>query len=128
MVQQKSAQLNIVFAALSHEVRRETLDTLGRGARSVSELAAPHGITLTGFTKHLRALQAAGLIACAKEGRTVTCQLVPHRLDRAAGWLANRKELWNERLDALSRHLHESERTAHSGGDPSAVHETRERD
>ena len=98
-----------MFAALSHVARRKTLDMLGRGACSVSELAAPHDMTLAACMPHVRALETAGLVACAKEGRTVTCALSPRPLSRASVWMSSRERLWNARLDALGRHLYQRE-------------------
>jgi DNA-binding transcriptional ArsR family regulator len=112
MVKHGDIDLDAVFAALSHAARRETLDMLGRGACSVSDLAAPHGLSLAGFMKHVRTLEAADLIACAKEGRTVTCALAPRALRRASEWMSSREQLWNTRLDALGRHLHQREETS----------------
>jgi DNA-binding transcriptional ArsR family regulator len=117
MVKHEDNDLDAVFAALSHVARRKALDMLGRGACSVSELAAPHDMTLAAFMKHVRALEAAGLIACVKEGRTVTCALSPRPLSRASVWMSSRERLWNARLDALGRHLYQREETspAHKG-------------
>ena len=112
MVKYEDIDLDAVFAALSHAARRDTLDMLGRGACSVSDLAAPHGMTLAGFMRHVRALEAAGLIACAKKGRTVTCALAPRPLRRASEWMSSRERLWNARLDALGRHLYQREETS----------------
>ena len=102
--------LDHVFAALSSPARRATLDALGRGARTISDLAAPHAMSLTGFMKHVRVLEAAGLITCAKDGRTVTCTLAAKPLHAAAQWLASRERMWSARLDALELHLHDRER------------------
>jgi DNA-binding transcriptional ArsR family regulator len=99
------AVLDNVFAALASPARRAALDDLGRGPRSVSDLAAPHGMSLTGFMKHVHALEAAGLITCVKEGRTVTCALAAEPLRQATNWLSSRERMWSARLDALGRHL-----------------------
>ena len=106
------AALDGVFAALAHPARRATLDALGQGARTVSDLASPHGMSLAGFLKHVRVLESAGLVACVKEGRTVTCALVPRPLQDVSGWLARRERLWNARLDALGRHLYHQAQVA----------------
>ena len=98
-----SAVLDDVFSALANPARRATLDELGRGARSVSDLAAPHGMTLAGFMKHVRVLEAAGLIECAKEGRTVTCALSSRPLRQASDWLASRERMWSARLAGAGR-------------------------
>ena len=75
MVQYQDAVLDRVFSALSDSTRRGVLDALGRGSVAVSALAAPHGMSLTGFMKHLRVLEGAGLIERNKEGRVVSCEL-----------------------------------------------------
>jgi DNA-binding transcriptional ArsR family regulator len=110
MVKHETVDLDMVFAALSHAARRDTLDRLGRGACTVSDLAGPHGMSLAGFMKHVGALEAAGLIACAKQGRTVTCTLAPRRaFRRASEWMSTRERLWNARLDALGAHLSQNQ-------------------
>lgn len=103
--------LDSVFSALSSAVRRRTLDTLGHGASSASELAAPHGMSLAGFLKHLRVLQEAGLVACSKEGRIVRCALAPKRLRIAADWVQQHEKFWTARLDSLGRYLYHQQET-----------------
>ena len=108
----QSDTLDEIFGALSSAVRRRTLEELGRGARTASDLAAPHGMTLGGFMKHLRILTEAGLITCTKEGRSVTCRLTRAPLTKASRWLANREQVLNDRMDALGRHLYHRAETA----------------
>lgn len=98
--------LDVVFGALSSSVRRRTIVALESGSHTVSELAAPHGMSLGGFMKHLRVLSEAGLVTCLKDGRTVTCSLTKTPLTKASRWLASREQVLNARLDALGRHLY----------------------
>ena len=98
--------LNNVFAALADPTRRGVLESLSGGSAAVSELAAPSGMSLPGFMKHLRVLEDAGLVARAKEGRTVRCELAPAALEDAAMWLAHYEKFWTARLDALGRYLY----------------------
>jgi DNA-binding transcriptional ArsR family regulator len=107
-----SALLDDVFAALASPARRAALDELGRGARTVSDLAAPHGMSLSGFMKHVHVLEAAGLITCAKEGRTVTCAIATAPLREATHWLSSRERMWSARFDALDRLLDQQERAS----------------
>ena len=100
MVKFQDAGLDRVFGALSHSARRSTLEALVDGARSVSDLAAPHGMSLAAFMKHVRVLEEASLIACEKEGRVVHCVLAPERIREAATWLARYERFWDARLDA----------------------------
>ncbi|HUG22230.1 ArsR/SmtB family transcription factor, partial [Piscinibacter sp.] len=75
MVNYRDDRLDLVFAALSDATRRRVLEQLDAGGATASELAQPHGMSLPGFMKHLAVLEAAGLIARAKEGRVVRCEL-----------------------------------------------------
>ena len=93
--------VDAVFAALADGTRRAVLHDLDGGPRSITELAAPHGMSLTGFIKHVRVLEDAGLLVREKEGRTVRCTLTPDPMRNAAAWLAHYEKFWNERLDAL---------------------------
>src|SRR5689334_8114601 len=99
--------LDRVFAALADRTRRDILMALGDGEQSVSELAQPHGMSLPGFMKHLRVLEEAGLIARAKEGRVVRCELSAQPLQEAAVWLSRYEKFWTERFDALGRYLYQ---------------------
>ena len=105
MVKYDDADLDVVFGALSHSARRGTLAALVDGARSVSDLAAPYGMSLVGFMKHVRVLEEAHLIACEKEGRVARCVLAPERIREAATWLTRYERFCDARLDALGRHL-----------------------
>jgi DNA-binding transcriptional ArsR family regulator len=103
--------LDAVFAALSDSTRRAVLETLGERSLSVTELAEPHGMSLTGFMKHLRVLEEAGLISRTKEGRVVRCALSPLPMQEAAVWLSRYEKFWTGRLDALARFLYHQEET-----------------
>jgi len=88
MVQSETESLDVLFAALSDATRRSVLDRLGEGGSlTVTELAEPHGMSLTGFMKHLRVLEDAGLVTRTKEGRVVRCELSPVPMQEAAAWL-----------------------------------------
>lgn len=109
MVQYKDEVLDRVFAALADPTRRQVLDALGGGSLAVSELAAPHGMSLPGFMKHLRVLEDAGLIARTKEGRVVSCELSAAPMQQAAIWMQRYEKFWTEKLDALARYLYQQE-------------------
>ncbi|HEY5306896.1 MAG TPA: metalloregulator ArsR/SmtB family transcription factor, partial [Casimicrobiaceae bacterium] len=71
MVHYSAVRLDAVFGALADPTRRAVLARLRQGERSVGELADPFGMSLTGFIKHLRILEDAGLITRSKVGRVV---------------------------------------------------------
>jgi DNA-binding transcriptional ArsR family regulator len=103
------AVLDDVFAALSDATRREVVERLLHGPATVTELAQPHGMSLPGFMKHLRVLEAAGLVTRSKEGRVVSCELTGEPMREAAQWLAHYEQFWNRRFDALGRYLYHQE-------------------
>ena len=109
MVQYQDALLDRVFGALADPTRRGVLDALGGGSLAVSELAAPHGMSLPGFMKHLRVLEQAGLIERSKEGRVVSCELSAAPMQAAAAWIQRYERFWTEKLDALARYLYQQE-------------------
>jgi DNA-binding transcriptional ArsR family regulator len=110
VVKYSDDQLDALFAALADRTRRGILDRLGRaGEAAVSELAAPHDMSLPGFMKHLRVLEEAGLVERAKEGRVVSCELSAAPLQAAAAWISRYEKFWTEQLDALGRYLYQQE-------------------
>ncbi len=98
---QYSPALDRTFSALSDPTRRDILERLGRGTASITELAEPFGMSLTGVKKHVAILEEAGLVATEKKGRVRECRLGPSRLDDAARWIEWYREQWNRRLDHL---------------------------
>jgi DNA-binding transcriptional ArsR family regulator len=105
MVKYEGAQLDRVFAALADSTRRGILESLSDGELAVSELAAPHDMSLPGFMKHLRVLEDAGLIQRTKEGRVVSCELSAAPMKSAAAWISRYEKFWSARLDSLAFYL-----------------------
>ena len=105
----KESVLDDVFAALADPTRRGVLDSLAGGSCAVSELAAPSGMSLPGFMKHLRVLEDAGLISREKEGRVVSCELSAAPMKAASTWMSRYEKFWSDRLDSLARYLYQQE-------------------
>jgi len=109
MVKYQHDALDAVFAALADPTRRGVLETLSGGSVPVTELAAPHDMSLPGFLKHLRVLEDAGLIERTKEGRVVSCELSAAPMKAAAAWMSRYEKFWTEKLDSLARYLYQQE-------------------
>jgi DNA-binding transcriptional ArsR family regulator len=92
-------QIDQTFAALADPTRRGVLERLGRGSATITDLAEPFGISLTGMKKHVRVLEDSGLVATEKVGRTRRCSLGPRRLDDVQEWIATYRRMLDERLD-----------------------------
>jgi DNA-binding transcriptional ArsR family regulator len=103
VVQQE--QLDRAFSALSDQTRRAILTRLGEGPATITELAEPAGITLTGIKKHVQVLEDAGLVVTEKVGRARQCRLGTERLDDAMSWISFYQRQWERRLDGLDAYF-----------------------
>jgi DNA-binding transcriptional ArsR family regulator len=92
-------ELDQTFAALADPTRRRTLERLGRGRATITELAEPFGISLTGMKKHVRVLEDAGLVTTEKVGRVRWCSAGPRRLEDIQDWMETYRRMLDERLD-----------------------------
>ncbi|QFR32821.1 helix-turn-helix transcriptional regulator [Ancylobacter sp. TS-1] len=104
-----ASRLDHIFHALADPTRRAMLNHLAMGERTVSELAEPFAMSLAGASKHIKALEAAGLVARQIRGRQHLCRLQPDRLAEAHEWLSFYERFWTERLDALDALLRQPE-------------------
>jgi DNA-binding transcriptional ArsR family regulator len=100
-----TVQLNRTFAALADPTRRAILERLADGEATVSELAEPFPVSVQAVSKHLKVLEAAGLIT---RGRTA--QLRPSRIDgaalkEAAEWIEGYRSFWERGFERMERRL-----------------------
>ena len=101
--------LDGVFVALSDTTRRAVIRRLGAGPASVGELASQFPMALPSFMKHVRTLEANGLIRTRKTGRVRTCVLERERLALVDDWLGEQRSIWEGRTDRLERFVTEEE-------------------
>ena len=99
-----------VFKALADPTRRSLLDELFReDGQTLSALEARFDISRFGVSKHLKLLEAAGLVVTRRQGREKRHFLnpVPIRLvhDR---WVSKYAEPWAAALTDLKAQLEES--------------------
>ena len=116
MVELDAPRLDTIFHALGDATRRSMLRQLASGEHSVSELAEPYAISLAAASKHIKALEHAGLIRREVRGRTHICRLDPGPLASAQEWLGFYEHFWTSRLDALERILREENDTQPANG------------
>ena len=104
-------QLDSFFAAMADPTRRAVIERLTEGPAPVSELHAPHDIALPTFLRHLKVLEASGLVRSEKKGRVRTVHIEAAPLAAAEDWLARHRRIWEARIDrlaALAEHLEET--------------------
>jgi DNA-binding transcriptional ArsR family regulator len=106
--------LDATFAALADPTRRAILARLASGAASVTELAEPFEMSQPAISKHLKVLEAAGLISSGRDAQRRPRKLEARPLSEANEWLERYREYWEEsfqRLDALLEELKTAEKT-----------------
>jgi len=104
----QDAVLDLAFQALADPSRRAMVDRLAQGPASVSELAKPLAMSLPAVMQHLAVLEESGLVKSRKVGRVRTCSIEPQALSRAEHWIAERRALWERRLERLGQFLDET--------------------
>jgi DNA-binding transcriptional ArsR family regulator len=96
------------YSALAEPSRRQILDLLRDGERSVGELVAQLHLSQPGVSKHLKVLREAGLVAVRPDGKRRCYGLRAQPLAEVADWLEPYRRHWSARLDALERHLEDN--------------------
>jgi DNA-binding transcriptional ArsR family regulator len=94
-----------VWSALADPHRRAVLGLLLERPRPVGELVERLGLTQPGTSKHLRVLREAGLVNVRQDAQRRVYALDPGGLQELDAWIAPYRHLWEQRLDALERHL-----------------------
>jgi DNA-binding transcriptional ArsR family regulator len=109
MVELQTPELDSIFHALGDPTRRRMLRELSSGERTVGQLAEPFAISLAAASKHIKALESAGLIRREVRGRTHLCRIDPGPLASAHEWLSFYERFWTDRLNALEQLLREED-------------------
>jgi DNA-binding transcriptional ArsR family regulator len=97
------------FDVLAEPTRRRILDLLRDDERPVNELVSTLEVSQPGVSKHLRVLREAGLVEVRVDAQRRLYRLRLEPLEEIDEWLAPYRRLWSDRLDALERHLDETE-------------------
>ncbi|MDP9822044.1 ArsR/SmtB family transcription factor [Nocardioides massiliensis] len=100
-------QLGRVFAALADPVRRDLVERLTDGDATVGELAAPYDISLQAVSKHLKVLEASGLVTRGRDAQRRPVRLEAEVLDLATKWLERYRQRAEGRYQLLDAVLDE---------------------
>jgi DNA-binding transcriptional ArsR family regulator len=90
-----------VLGAIADPTRRAILARLAESNARVTELAAVFPISLNSVSKHVRKLEAAGLVRRDVRGRDHVLSLNAAPLAEAADWIAHYQRFWEQSLAAL---------------------------
>lgn len=102
--------LSITLSALADPTRRAILARLAKGEATVNEIAKPFDISLPAVSRHLKVLEAAGLISRAREAQWRPCRLEIKALRNVDDWLASYRHFWTASFDNMDAYIAELKR------------------
>ena len=117
---QQPDPLSSTFAALADPTRRAILARLALGEASVKDLSAPFDMTQPAISKHLRVLEAAGLVEQGRQAQWRPRRLRAEPLRDIADWVSQYRRHWEEsfqRLDAYLREVKPAQEQGHGDDD-----------
>ena len=103
----RMATTSDVFNAVAEPQRRQILDLLAQGERSVNEMAASLDLKQPQVSKHLRVLREVDLVTSREVGQQRLYRLKGENLKPIHDWVMPFERLWNERFERLAAYLDE---------------------
>ncbi len=101
----RSATTSDVFNAVAEPQRRDILNLLALGERSVNDIAGALRFTQPQVSKHLRVLREVDLVAVRGEGQQRLYTVNGAGLKPIHDWVAAFESHWMKSLDRLETHL-----------------------
>jgi DNA-binding transcriptional ArsR family regulator len=106
------------FAALADPVRNEIVSMLAGQDMPAGDIAARFTVSRPAVSRHLSVLLRARLVNVRERAQMRVYSLNPDGLDEIDDWVAACRATWNQRLDALGRHLDALATAKSDGGKP----------
>jgi len=103
----RAATTSDAFNAVAEPRRRQILDVLASGERSVNDLVAHLALPQPLVSKHLRILREVGLVESRQDGRQRIYRLNGQPLKPIYDWVETYARTWDERFEALDQLLEE---------------------
>jgi len=98
-------RLDAVFHALGDRTRRALLARLAKQPAMITDLAKPFAMSLPAVSRHIRVLEAAGLVSRAVDGRVHQCSLSLKSFKTIDDWLAHYRQFWDGSLESLASYV-----------------------
>jgi DNA-binding transcriptional ArsR family regulator len=98
---------NDTFSALAHPLRRQIVERLSAGPATVGEVTRDFGVSKPTISRHLKALEEAGVVSRVVAGRNHRLALRPDTLADASGWIESQCRRWEALFDAVGEYLEE---------------------
>src|SRR3954471_15082945 len=98
---------NDPFKALAHPLRRDIVERLSGGTATVGEVTRDFGVSKPTISRHLKMLEAAGMVSRVVDGRTHRLTLRPESLAETADWIETQRARWERLFDVVGEYLEE---------------------
>jgi len=118
----RAATTTDAFNAVAEPRRRQIVEALAGGQRSVNQLVAILDVPQPLVSKHLRVLREVGIVTAREDGRQRLYRLNGSALKPIYDWVKDFEQLWSERfarMDIVLAELKETELTEKEHGDGS---------
>jgi DNA-binding transcriptional ArsR family regulator len=99
--------LSATLSALADPTRRAIVARLAKGEATVGELAEPFDISMPAVSRHLKVLEAAGLISRGREAQWRPCRLETQALKGVDDWLSRYRRFWTGSFDKMDAYIAE---------------------
>jgi DNA-binding transcriptional ArsR family regulator len=106
-----SDALSTTLSALADPTRRSILARLADGDATVNEIAAPYAMSLAAVSKHLKVLEAAGLVSRSRDAQWRPCHLEAKPLRAVADLALGYERFWTRNADSLGAYLTKLKKT-----------------
>ena len=100
-------RLSQIFGALASSTRRAILERLAEGEATVNELAEPFNLSLPAISKHIKVLEAAGLITQGQNAQYRPCTINAKPLQEISTWTEQYRHFWEESFDRMDDYINQ---------------------
>ena len=94
-----------VFQAIADPTRRQIINMVAHRSLNLNAVAEEFDVSRPAISKHIKILTECGLIVIRQQGRERYCEARLEQLNEVSDWVAQYKEFWNKKLDALEVYL-----------------------
>jgi DNA-binding transcriptional ArsR family regulator len=105
----KDSPTDRMFGALANPTRRDVLDLLLHGPRTVADIAAHFDMARPSVSEHLKVLRDSGLVSETKHGRFRYYSINLGPLHELGQWLNPYERFWRDRLATIGDILDDAE-------------------
>lgn len=98
-----------VFQAIADPNRRAIIQLIARQPLTFNGVAEHFSVSRPAIAKHIRILEACGLLVVTQKGRERYCEPRLEKLQEVSAWVEAYRGFWHQKLDQLEPFLAEPE-------------------